>query len=62
MPSNLTISAMRFDGVLVSDFVTPSWFEPTEADRFDFKQHLSKQLQLAKGGYISVLDPKKGWT
>jgi hypothetical protein len=52
----------QIDGVLVSDFVTPSWFEPTEGDRFDFKQHLSKELQLAEGGYTSILDPKKGWT
>ena len=50
------------DGIRVSDFVTPAWFEPTEADRLDFRQHLSRRLQLAKGGYISVLDPKKGWT
>lgn len=50
------------EGVLLSDFVTPSWFEPTGADRIDFKQHVSKQLQLADGGYISILDPKKGWT
>src|SRR6266436_3010371 len=44
----------EIDGVLVSDFITPSWFEPTEADRLDFKQHVSKNLQLARGGYISV--------
>jgi hypothetical protein len=50
------------DGVLLSDFVTPAWFEPTSADRLDFKQHVSKQLELAPGGYISVLDPRKGWT
>jgi hypothetical protein len=50
------------DGVLVSDFVTPAWFEPTSADRRDFKQHLSKELQLAGGGYISVFDPSQGWT
>jgi hypothetical protein len=52
----------QIDGVLVSDFVTPSWFEPTEADRFDFKQHLTQPFQLAPGGYISILDPKHGWT
>jgi len=52
----------RIDGVLVSDFITPAWFEPTEADRLDFKQHVSKNLQLARGGYISVLDPQSGWT
>jgi hypothetical protein len=49
-------------GVLVSDFVTPGWFEPTEADRMDFKKHVSETLQLAPGGYISVLDAAKGWT
>ena len=52
----------QIDGVVVSDFVTPAWFEPTEADRLDFKQHLSKELELAPGGYISVLDPQNGWT
>lgn len=51
----------KIGGVLLSDFVTPAWFEPTAADRLDFKQHLSNELQLASGGYISVLDPQKGW-
>jgi hypothetical protein len=50
------------DGVLVSDFVTPAWFEPTCADRMDFKQHLTKELELARGGYISIFDPPNGWT
>jgi hypothetical protein len=49
-------------GVLVSDFVTPAWFEPTEADRVDFKRRIAKPLELAAGGYISILDPAKGWT
>lgn len=52
----------QIDGVLLSDFVTPSWFESTEADRIDFKQQLSRELALAPGSYISILDPKKGWT
>jgi len=52
----------EIDGVLVSDFITPSWFEPTEADRVDFKRRISKPLELARGGYISVLDPSRGWT
>src|SRR6266851_4092912 len=55
------------DGVRVSDFVTPAWFEPTCADRLDFKKHVSKELELselelARGGYISILDPASGWT
>jgi hypothetical protein len=52
----------KIGGVLVSDFVTPGWFEPTGADRVDFKKHVSQALQLAPGGYISLLDPAKGWT
>jgi hypothetical protein len=51
----------EIDGVLLSDFVTPAWFEPTCADRVDFKRHLSKQLELAPGGYASILDPPHGW-
>ena len=52
----------EIDGVSVSDFITPSWFEPTEADRVDFMKRITKRLELAPGGYISVLDPAKGWT
>jgi hypothetical protein len=52
----------EINGVMVSDFITPSWFEPTEADRVDFKRRLSKSMELARGGYVSVLDPAKGWT
>jgi hypothetical protein len=52
----------RVEGVLVSDFITPAWFEPTEADRVDFKKRISKQLALAPGGYIGVFDPVSGWT
>ena len=52
----------EIDGVLVSDFITPSWFEPAHADRVDFKRRISKPLQLASGGYISVLDAGGGWT
>ena len=52
----------EINGVLVSNFITPAWFEPTDVDRVDFKQHLSKQLELGRGGYISILDPESGWT
>jgi hypothetical protein len=40
----------EIDGVLVSDFVTPAWFDPAQADCFDFKRHISRPLQLASGG------------
>jgi hypothetical protein len=50
------------DNVLVSDFITPAWFEPTSVDRMDFKQHLTKELEIARGGYISVFNEADGWT
>jgi hypothetical protein len=52
----------EIDGILVSDFITPSWFEPTQADRVDFKQRITKPLELASGGYISVLGAAGQWT
>ena len=38
----------EIDGVLVSDFITPSWFEPTHADRVDFKRRILQPLQLPR--------------
>jgi hypothetical protein len=52
----------EIDGVLVSDFITPSWLEPTHADRVDFKRRIAKSLEVASGGYISVLNASGGWT
>jgi len=49
-------------GVLVSDFITPAWFEPTQSDRVDFKGRISKALQIAPGGYISALNSGGRWT
>ncbi len=39
----------EINGVLVSDFITPAWYEPNCADRLDYKQHVSKQLELVPG-------------
>ena len=47
----------QIDNVLVSDFVTPRWFnDQVECDRYSFKQNVTKPLELAPGGYISVFD------
>ncbi len=56
--------AYHIGSVLVSDFVTPKWFQPADsADCYDFLEHLTASLQLAPGGYIGVFDPKSGgWT
>lgn len=43
--------------VLVSDFVTEAWFDPTnKVGPFDFKGHIRAALQLLSGGYISAMD------
>lgn len=54
------------DGVLVSDFVFPSWFEPRQAHstQFDWQNRITAPLQLLPGGYIGVnrLGNESGWT
>lgn len=53
----------QIDGFLVSDFVTPRWFNDyVGCDRYSFKKHVSKPLELAPGGYISVVDQSGNWT
>jgi len=55
----------KIDGVLVSDFVFPSWFESfRKSGQFDFMKKISKPLQLLSGGYIGVYDVRNGsgWT
>jgi hypothetical protein len=55
--------AYRINGVLVSDFVLPSWFMPGIAGPYDFMNHVTAPFQLLAGGYISVLDvtTRNGW-
>lgn len=55
------------DGVLMSDFVTPEWFNdgPHPASvKFDFLGHCTHPLHVLHGGYISRLslgDLQAGW-
>lgn len=55
------------DGVLVSDFVLPRWFNsrivPPPGERFNFQGTMTKPLELRPGGYIAVQDvfPATGW-
>lgn len=50
----------EIDGVLVSDFLTPQWFEPSrpEGTRFSFMWSVRQPLVLGTGGYISYMDAK----
>jgi len=47
------------EGILVSDFVFPSWFESFRAagsTQFDLMQHIKQPFELAAGGYIGVYE------
>ena len=53
----------KINGVLVSDFVYPSWFEGFRkpgSTQFDYGKRIGKPFQLLKGGYIGVYDIKSG--
>jgi hypothetical protein len=55
------------DGVLVSDFVHPAWFESFRRSggaRFDQRGRIKRPFQVLPGGYLSVYraPPGSGWT
>jgi hypothetical protein len=51
------------DGIDVSDFVTPRWFDGLAPfDRFNWLGTITKPLQLLSGGYIGQWRPSTGWT
>lgn len=53
--------AYEIDGHKVSDFVLPAWFEPgNKVGPFDFKRHITKPLELLKGGYIGAFNSSRG--
>ncbi len=58
----------RINGVLVSDFVYPTWFEGFRtpgSTKFDFMGKVTQPFQLAPGGYISqfIVGPgSQGWS
>jgi len=56
--------AYAINGVLVSDFCLPSWFQDgVSAPSYSFKGNLPGPFQLATGGYIGELDvaAPNGW-
>jgi hypothetical protein len=60
------LDVYRIDGVAVSNFVYPAWFEqdrPRRGTRFDHLGRVAKPLALRPGGYSLVNDlaGKKGW-
>lgn len=45
------------DGVPVSDFVLPSFYDPNATGKVDFADFLARPLSVPRGCYISWLDP-----
>jgi hypothetical protein len=51
------------DGVTVSDFVTPAWFQSFRkkgSTDFSFRKHVNHPFALAEGGYIGYYDVSGG--
>jgi hypothetical protein len=51
------------DGILLSDFVFPAWFEsflPPGGAQFDFRNQIQQPFELLPGGYIGVFDVYSG--
>ncbi|MGH8093935.1 MAG: hypothetical protein ACREIF_10745 [Chthoniobacterales bacterium] len=49
----------KIDGVLVSDFVYPPWFEGFRekgSTQFDYRKKIKSPFEMLKGGYISIFD------
>lgn len=50
------------DGILMSDFVTPTWFAHRNATgKMDFGEHVQAQFEILPGGYAQKFDPQIGW-
>ncbi len=58
-PSEDTPFAYRVNGILVSDFYTPNYFDPVASPsvRYSFTGAIKAPRQVLKGGYISWHDP-----
>jgi hypothetical protein len=54
--------AYSVNGVLVSDFYTPRYFDPVRADgvRYSFKGAIRHPRQVLRGGYLTWHDPVTG--
>jgi len=49
-------------GVLVTDFVLPTWFGGVEPTQCDFCGHLKEPLTVLPGAHLTVWSPATGWT
>jgi hypothetical protein len=53
--------AYSIQGIAVSDFITPHFYDPvaTAGTRYSFGGHITRPRQILPGGYISFVDPQK---
>src|SRR5208283_2796032 len=61
-PSEAADFGYSSNGVLVSDFYTPHFFDPVKAPgvRYSFTGAISEPRQVMRGGYLSWEDPASG--
>ncbi len=61
-PSEDPANAYMIDGVLVSDFYTPHFFDPVVSPgvRYSFTGRIKRPRQILENGYISWLNPSLG--
>ncbi len=53
----------EIDGVSVSDFITPSYFDKkSKRGRYSYTRRIKRPLEVLVGGYLSWSDPKLGWS
>jgi hypothetical protein len=52
--------AYSIDGIAVSDFITPHFYDPvsTAGTRYSFGGHIQQPRQVLPGGYISFINPQ----
>jgi len=51
----------EIDGVKVSNFVTPAYFDTEAQGPFDFLRRLKSAFALTEGGYLIVWNSRQGW-
>ncbi len=61
-PSEDDSFSYSVNGILLSDFYTPHYFDPVTSPsiRYSFTGAITKPKQVLKGGYLSWLDPATG--
>jgi hypothetical protein len=50
-----------YEGVLLSDFALPTWFQPGAAGPYDHCGHCTRPLQVLTNGYAQYYDSGTGW-